>query len=226
MSLSLLLPSVTQTQNPAEDAMLQIGRIKVKLNISMVEPKSTPAEHSSLSLSLSLSIYIYMYTKWLLVCSSGACELWSRHGYPAIIKICKQQLMPRLLYKKETQNTKQNHMSIKKKGGRRPHSKNTRQAPNHLTVKKSGAQPPDATQATDTEHKAKPYAYQKRKWPKATFKKCRTGTQSLNFQEEQSRTTRCYTSDRHRTQSKTICLLKKKVAEGHLQQIQDRHPIT
>ena len=38
-------------------------------------------------------------------------------------------------------------------------SKNTRQAPNHLTFKKSKAEPPDATQATDTEHKAKPYAY-------------------------------------------------------------------
>ena len=84
MSLSLLLPSVTQTQNPAEDAMLQIGRIKVKLNISMVEPKCTAAQQSSLSLSLSLSIYIYMYTKWLLVCSSGACELWSRHGYECL----------------------------------------------------------------------------------------------------------------------------------------------
>ena len=50
-------------------------------------------------------------------------------------------------------------MPIKKDGGRRPPSKNTRQAPNHLTFKKSRAEPPDATQATDTEHKAKPYAY-------------------------------------------------------------------
>ena len=31
--------------------------------------------------------------------------------------------------------------------------------PNHLTFKKSKAEPPDATQAPDTDHKAKPYAY-------------------------------------------------------------------
>ena len=74
-----------------------------------------------------------------------------------------------MLHKQPTQNTKQNHMPIKKEGGRRPPSKNTRQTPNHLTFKGSRAEPPDATQATDTEHKAKPYAYQKRRWPKATF---------------------------------------------------------
>jgi len=64
-----------------------------------------------------------------------------------------------MLHKQPTQNTKQNHMPITKVGGRRPPSKNTKQAPNHLTSKKSKAEPPDATQATDTEHKAKPYAY-------------------------------------------------------------------
>ena len=47
----------------------------------------TAAQQSSLSLSLSLSLYIYMFTRWLIVCSTTACELWSRHGYPAIIKI-------------------------------------------------------------------------------------------------------------------------------------------
>ena len=127
------------------------------LTTSMVDTKCTAAQKSSLSLSLSRSIY--MYTRWLLVCSSAVCELWSRYGYPARTKVYKQQLMPRLLYKTATQNTKQNHMPIKKKGGRRPPSTNTRQAPNHLASKKSRAEPPDATRATDIEHKAKPYAY-------------------------------------------------------------------
>ena len=76
------------------------------------------------------------------------------------------QYMPRLMNKKPTQNTNQNHMSIKKGGGRRPPSKVKDMPPTSNSSKITRHAPTDEPE-TNTEHKTKPYAcYTKGgRWP-------------------------------------------------------------
>ena len=82
------------------------------------------------------------------------------------------QDMPRLMNKKPTQNTKQNHMSIKKEGGRRPPSK-VQDMPPTINSSKIARHAPTDEPETNTEHKTKPYAWYKKGWPVATFQSTR-----------------------------------------------------
>ena len=70
--------------------------------------------------------------------------------------------MPRSMNKKPTQHTKQNHMPIKKEGGRRPSSKVQDIPPTTNSSMITRHAPTDEPE-TNKEHKAKPYAcYTKR----------------------------------------------------------------
>ena len=68
------------------------------------------------------------------------------------------QDMPRLMNKKPTQNTKQNHMSIKKKvaDGHLPKYKT---CPQQFNSSKITRHAPTDEPETNTEHKTKPYVY-------------------------------------------------------------------
>jgi len=87
------------------------------------------------------------------------------------------QDLPQLMNKKPTQNTKQNHMPIKKEGGRRPPSK-VQDMPPTIKLSKNTRLAPTDKQETNTEHKTKPHAYYIKRWPKATFQSTR---HALNY---------------------------------------------
>jgi len=80
-------------------------------------------------------------------------------------KTCTQRLnfqriqdLPQPINKKSTQNTKQNHMPIKKEGGRRPPSKVQDMHPTTKLSKNTRLAPIDKLE-TNTEHKTKPHAH-------------------------------------------------------------------
>ena len=86
-------------------------------------------------------------------------------GHLLKYKTCTQRLnfqrtqdVPQLINKKPTQNTKQNHMLIKKEGGRRPPSK-VQDMPSTTKLTRKTRHVPTAEQETDTDHTAKPHAY-------------------------------------------------------------------
>ena len=71
------------------------------------------------------------------------------------------QDMPRLMNKKPTQNTKQNHMSIKKKVAE-GHLPKYKTCPQQLNSSKITRHAPTDEPETNTEHKTKPYACYKK----------------------------------------------------------------
>ena len=58
------------------------------------------------------------------------------------------------------------------------------------------------------------------RWPQATFKKYKTSTQSVNFQGKQD-TAQLLNKGPTRNTKQNHMPIKKKVAEGHLQKIQN-----
>ena len=77
----------------------------------------------------------------------------------------KIKYVPQLLSKKPKQNTKQNHMPIKRKVAE-GHLEKVQNTPPTIRLSQDTRHAPAAKQETSKEHKAKPYAYYKRRWPK------------------------------------------------------------
>ena len=123
-------------------------------------------------------------------------------GHLLKYKTCTQRLnfqriqdLPQLINKKPTQNTKQNHMLIKKEGGRM-RSQTGQDMPQHRTQSKTTC-------------------LLKKKVAEGHLLKYKTCTQRLNFQRIQDLPQLINKKPTQNTKQNHM-LIKKKVAEGHL----------
>ena len=112
--------------------------------------------------------------------------------------------MRQLLNKKPTQNTKQNHVPIKKKVAE-GHLQKVQNTPPTTRLSPDTRHAPVAKQETNTDHKAKPYAIQK----KVAFKQYKTRAQPLDSHKILDMS-QLLDKKQTRDTKQNICLLKRR----------------